>query len=204
MGGVLAILAGLLTFFGGLAAVVRSHFYPTLGGYAYRLNVHTWGWILLALGAVMFAVGACALLGMAWARAAGVGLAVLTAIGSFLFLPYSAGMGHDPAPGERRRHLGSAPRVRSPGILTARVSRQPRLAKTQGSPRPEGRGLPLLRLSVAAPCGKSGRDRRVLAGDDAQHRVDKRQVGECLREVAHVLAAVHLDLLGVQLQRAGQ
>jgi hypothetical protein len=89
MGGVFTILAGLLTFFGGLAAVVRSHFYPTLGGYAYRLNVHTWGWILLALGAVMFAVGACALLGMAWARAAGVGLAVLTAIGSFLFLPYS-------------------------------------------------------------------------------------------------------------------
>ena len=89
LGGVLTVVAGLLSFFAGLAAVVRQAFYPTLPNYAYRLNIHSWGWILLVLGVLLFAAGACHLLGMAWARAAGVGLAVLTAIAAFLFLPYT-------------------------------------------------------------------------------------------------------------------
>jgi hypothetical protein len=89
MGGVFAILTGLLVFLAGLAAVVRRAFYPNLPGYAYRLNVHSWGWILFGLGIALFAVGACALLGMAWARAAGAGLAVLTAIAGFMWLAYS-------------------------------------------------------------------------------------------------------------------
>ena len=37
----------------------------------------------------MFAVGACALLGMAWAKPVGVFLAVLAVIGSFMWLVYS-------------------------------------------------------------------------------------------------------------------
>ncbi len=57
--------------------------------YAYNIHAYDWGWILLALGVVLFAVGACALLGMAWARYLGVGVAVLTAIAGFLFLPYT-------------------------------------------------------------------------------------------------------------------
>jgi hypothetical protein len=88
-GGVLAVLTGALTFLAGLAAVVRRSFYPNLGNYAYHLDVRSWGWIMLVIGAVLFAVGACALLGMAWARFAAVGLAVITAIAGFLFLAYT-------------------------------------------------------------------------------------------------------------------
>lgn len=89
MGGVLAVVAGLLTFLAGLAAVVRQHFYPALPGYAYRLNVHAWGWILLVLGVLLFAAGVSALLGMAVGRAVGIGLAVLTAVAGFMFLAYT-------------------------------------------------------------------------------------------------------------------
>ena len=89
MGGVLAVLAGLLTFLAGLGAVVRMGFYPNLPGYAYQFSVHSWGIILLVLGAALFAAGACALLGMAWARYVGVGLAVLAGVAAFLFLAYS-------------------------------------------------------------------------------------------------------------------
>jgi len=89
MGGVFAVLAGLLTFFAGLAAVVRPHYYPVLSSYAYRWNAHAWGWVLLVLGVLLFAAGACAMLDMAWARAVGVGLAVLTAIAGFMFLVYT-------------------------------------------------------------------------------------------------------------------
>lgn len=89
MGGSLAILAGLIGFLGGLAVVVRPHFYPTLSGYAYAWNGRPWGIILLILGALLFAAGAAALLGIAAARPVGVGLAVLTAVAGFLWLVYS-------------------------------------------------------------------------------------------------------------------
>jgi hypothetical protein len=89
MGGSLAILAGLIAFLGGLAVVVRPHFYPTINGYAYAWNGRPWGIILLILGALLFAAGAAALLGIAAARAVGVGLAVLTALAGFLWLVYS-------------------------------------------------------------------------------------------------------------------
>lgn len=89
MGGSLAILAGLIAFLGGLGIVVRPHFYPTLNGYAYAWNGRPWGIILLVLGALLFAAGAAALLGIAAARPVGVGLAVLTAVAGFLWLVYS-------------------------------------------------------------------------------------------------------------------
>jgi hypothetical protein len=89
IGGVLSMVAGLVAFFTGLAAVVKQSFFPALPNYAYRWNVHGWGWVLLVLGALLFAAGAVALLGMAAGRIAAVGLAVLTAITGFLFLAYT-------------------------------------------------------------------------------------------------------------------
>ena len=89
IGGVLSVVAGLLAFLSGLAFVVRPHFYPTLSGYAYRWPGTGWGWVLLALGIVLFAAGASVLLGIAAARPVAAGLAVLTAIAGFMFLVYS-------------------------------------------------------------------------------------------------------------------
>jgi hypothetical protein len=87
-GGSLAILAGLLSFLGGLAIVVRPHYYRTITGYAYAWNGRPWGVILLVLGALLFAAGVAALLGLKVARPVAVGLAVLTAIAGFLWLVY--------------------------------------------------------------------------------------------------------------------
>jgi hypothetical protein len=89
MGGSLAILAGLIGFLGGLAVVVRPHYYPTINGYAYAWNGRPWGIILLILGALLFAAGAAVLLGIAAARPVAVGLAVLTAVAGFLWLVYA-------------------------------------------------------------------------------------------------------------------
>jgi hypothetical protein len=88
-GGAFAILAGLITFLAGLSAVVRRNFYHVNTNYAYNIHAYDWGWILLAIGVVLFALGACAMLGMAWARYVGVGVAVLSTVAGFLFLPYS-------------------------------------------------------------------------------------------------------------------
>lgn len=89
VGGILCVVTGLMTFLAGLAAVVRANYYPVVSGYAYQWNTHDWGWALVGLGIVLFAAGACALLGLRWARAVGIGLAVLGAVGGFLFLAYA-------------------------------------------------------------------------------------------------------------------
>jgi hypothetical protein len=89
VGEVLGMLAGLATLFAGLAAVIGPHYYPAAPGYPFRLTVHTWGWILLALGALLFAAGVLALCGLRISRLVGTGLAALTGIAGFVFLPYA-------------------------------------------------------------------------------------------------------------------
>lgn len=89
MGGVLSVVAGLLAFLAGLGFVIRPRFYPTLAGYAYHWTGTGWGWVMLILGAVLFAAGASVLLGVPLARPVATGLAVLVAIGGFMFLVYS-------------------------------------------------------------------------------------------------------------------
>jgi len=88
LAGVLMILVGLLDFFAGLAAIVRSGFYRAQPDYAFRYTVHGWGWITLIAGVVVLAVGACLLLGQTWARVVGIVLVVLSAIANFVYLPY--------------------------------------------------------------------------------------------------------------------
>jgi hypothetical protein len=85
----LAILAGALAFLEGLAFVIRSHYYHALPGYAYRWNVHGWGWVLLILGAILFAAGVSHFLDIKGSRQFAAAMAVLTAVVAFLTIFYS-------------------------------------------------------------------------------------------------------------------
>jgi hypothetical protein len=84
----LMILSGLWTFFVGITGVLQGSFYRAVPVYTFSLSVHTWGWIQLVIGAVVFAAGVCLLLGMTWARVVGVILAVISGLANFLFLPH--------------------------------------------------------------------------------------------------------------------
>jgi hypothetical protein len=85
----LMILSGLLSFVEGLVEIFRTgSFITTLPNYTFAFSVHSWGWIHLGIGIVLFAAGACVLLGQAWARALGIVLAVCSAIANFIFIPY--------------------------------------------------------------------------------------------------------------------
>jgi hypothetical protein len=89
LAGILMIVGGIWGFLVGLGVVIKKGFFVNVNStYAYHWNVTDWGWTHLALGAVVFAAGVCVLLGMVWARVVGVVLAVLSAIASFMFLPY--------------------------------------------------------------------------------------------------------------------
>ena len=86
---VLMMVGGLWDFLTGLAVIIKKGFFvPVSNTYAYHWNVTSWGWLQLALGAVIFAAGVCVLLGMTWARVVGVILASFSAITAFMFLPY--------------------------------------------------------------------------------------------------------------------
>jgi hypothetical protein len=88
-GSALSILAGSLAFLEGLAFIIRSHFYPGLAGYAYRWSLHGWGWVLLILGALLFAGGVSHLLGIKGSRHFAAVIAVITAVVAFITLFYS-------------------------------------------------------------------------------------------------------------------
>ena len=84
----LMIIGGLWSFFMGLSAIIKSHFYVVLPNYAFKINVTTWGWIHLIIGVLVFAAGVCLILGQLWARVVGVVLALISAVANFLFIPY--------------------------------------------------------------------------------------------------------------------
>jgi hypothetical protein len=88
LAGVLMIVTGLFSFLAGLAMILRAPFFVYHGGYLYVWSTHGWGWVELILGAVVVAAGACVLLGMVWARAVGVILATMSAVASFMSLPF--------------------------------------------------------------------------------------------------------------------
>ena len=90
----LLILGGCWSFFTGLAVVVRKSYFTALPGYsdtshyAYQWTLSGWGWFNLILGIVVVAAGIYVLSGRAWARWTGVVCAVISGLGSFLFLPF--------------------------------------------------------------------------------------------------------------------
>jgi hypothetical protein len=89
LAGVLMMVGGALTFLNGLGVIIHRGFYNTVNAnYPYHWNITSWGWTHVALGGVVFLAGICVLLGMVWARVVGVILATLSAVASFLFIPY--------------------------------------------------------------------------------------------------------------------
>ncbi|GAA3215095.1 DUF7144 family membrane protein [Actinocorallia longicatena] len=82
------ILSGLFQFFQGLNALTKSEFYATVEGDLLGFNLTAWGWIHILIGAGMVAIGVCIMLDYDWARGVGIGLALLSALDQFLFLPH--------------------------------------------------------------------------------------------------------------------
>lgn len=82
------VMLGIFQFFQGLAAIVRDSFYVVAPNYVYNIDVTAWGWIHLILGAVIAVTGFFLFTGAPWARGVGIGLAIVSAISQFFFLPY--------------------------------------------------------------------------------------------------------------------
>jgi hypothetical protein len=84
----LLILSGLVTFFSGITGVISGLFYGHVANFPFYFSVRSRGILELIIGAVVFMVGVCLMLGMHWARYLAIVVAVVSAIANFMFLPY--------------------------------------------------------------------------------------------------------------------
>jgi hypothetical protein len=91
----LLILGGLLSFLTGLAILLGKAFFTSqsdystiVHNYAFHWDLTGWGWSSLLLGVIVVLVGIFVLLGVTWARWFGVVLALISAAGTFVFLPF--------------------------------------------------------------------------------------------------------------------
>jgi hypothetical protein len=82
------VMVGIWQILAGIAAIAKDEFFVVAPNYTYEIDTTTWGWIHLVLGVIVTATGIALFTGAMWARAVGIGLAVLSAIANFLYLPY--------------------------------------------------------------------------------------------------------------------
>jgi hypothetical protein len=72
----------------GLVAIFNDKVFATTPNYIFQFDLTTWGWIHLVLGIVTFLAAFGVIAGAVWGRVVGIGLAVVSAIANFAFIPY--------------------------------------------------------------------------------------------------------------------
>jgi hypothetical protein len=85
---VMLMLSGIGGILEGIAQLARGSFFVTLPNYAYNLSVHSWGWIHLIAGIVVFLAGAALLADKTWARVVGVAFASASLFLNLVYLPF--------------------------------------------------------------------------------------------------------------------
>src|ERR1700754_2319910 len=82
------ILIGIFQAFEGLAAIIDDTFYVVLPNYTFDLDTTAWGWVHLIIGVLIALAGFYLFTGSAIAGGVAIGLAVVSAISNFFFIPY--------------------------------------------------------------------------------------------------------------------
>ncbi|HXV93723.1 MAG TPA: hypothetical protein VD813_10525 [Pseudonocardia sp.] len=86
--GVMMVVAGVFHVLAGIAGLVRDEVYVATPEYVYAFNLTGWGWTHLIVGALVAITGVALLQGQAWARVVGIGIASISLVANFLFIPY--------------------------------------------------------------------------------------------------------------------
>ncbi len=81
-------LIGSFQILAGLAAIINDEFFVKTQHYAFNLDVTAWGWIHLILGVLLVVTGSALFANKTWAGVTAIGLAMLSAIANFFFIPH--------------------------------------------------------------------------------------------------------------------
>src|SRR6478609_6108387 len=85
---VMMIMIGVFQAIQGVVALFNDTFYVAGEKWVFSFDVTAWGWIHLLGGAVLALAGFFLLQGAVWARVVGVGVAIISAVLNFMWLPY--------------------------------------------------------------------------------------------------------------------
>ncbi|MFD6893227.1 hypothetical protein ACFWB0_01590 [Rhodococcus sp. NPDC060086] len=85
---IIMVTIGTLQFLQGLAAVAEDELFIQGQEYTFKFDFTTWGWIHIALGVVIVAVGIALITGATWARVTAIVIAAISILANFLWLPY--------------------------------------------------------------------------------------------------------------------
>ena len=82
------ILIGSFHAIAGLAGILEDEFYAITPNYVFELDATSWGWIHLIGGVIVLLAGFGLFSGAVWARTVGVIVATISAIVSFVWIPW--------------------------------------------------------------------------------------------------------------------
>ena len=82
------ILIGSFHAIAGLAGILEDEFYAVTPNYVFEFDATTWGWVHLIGGVIVLLAGFGLFGGAVWARTVGVIVATISAIVSFVWIPW--------------------------------------------------------------------------------------------------------------------
>jgi len=85
--GVLLVVASIFDMLQGGSAIANDDLFSAGSEYLYKLNMTTWGTVHLIIGAVGFVAGIGILRGATWGQLIGIGVAGLSMLTNFAFIP---------------------------------------------------------------------------------------------------------------------
>jgi hypothetical protein len=85
---IMLMVVGIFQGIAGLTAVLEDEVYTLTEEYVLKFDLTSWGWLHLAMAAVLFLAGMGLFSGAVWARTLGVVMAALSMIANFAYLPW--------------------------------------------------------------------------------------------------------------------
>ena len=85
---VMLITVGCFQVIAGIAAIAEDDIYAQTPNYVLELDVTTWGWLHLLLGAILILSGLGIMTGNIVARTVGVLVAAVSMVANFAFIPW--------------------------------------------------------------------------------------------------------------------
>lgn len=86
--GVLLSVVAVFQILEGITAIANDTIFIRGLNYTWQLNIQTWGWIHLIIGLIALATGVGIVMGQTWGYLLGVGIAGISALTNFMFMPY--------------------------------------------------------------------------------------------------------------------
>ena len=86
--GVVLTVVSIFQILEGITAIANDTIFVRGLNYTWQFNIQTWGWIHLIIGLIALGTGIGIIMGQTWGYLIGVGIAGLSALSNFMFMPY--------------------------------------------------------------------------------------------------------------------